>query len=81
MEDEGDGDTSCNWRARNGSQKIGKKSGENGDQRKDRDQTDHIIFKVGMNTEKSRDEISSHSDSSEKPPVDISVENSQRMKK
>ena len=50
-EHEGDGDTDCYWCTWNGLQETGKEIGRMKDQRKNRDHTEHIITKIGSNTQ------------------------------
>ena len=45
MEHESDGDTSCSWSTKEGTQSHGKKTGGTGDQKRNRDYPDHIIVK------------------------------------
>ena len=53
MEHEGDGDTDCSWCTRSSLQRRRKWNGGIKNQRKNRDDKDPIIVKIGQNTEKS----------------------------
>ena len=53
MEHEGDGNTNCNWCARNNPQRIGKGIGRIGNKRTSRDHPNYSIIKIGQNIEKS----------------------------
>ena len=49
---DGDVDTSCNWRAWNNPKRIGGETGELGNKRTRGDHPDYTIIKIGQNTEK-----------------------------
>ena len=49
---EGSSDINCNWCVWNGHQRLGKKTGGTGNQRKNRDHLDHSSIKINSNTEK-----------------------------
>ena len=53
MEHEADGDTSCNWRALNNLQRIGKETGRVGNKRTSGDNSNYRIIKIDYNTEES----------------------------
>ena len=46
-EHESDGDISCSWCTWNGTQRLGKETIGTGNQRKNRDQLEHNIIKIG----------------------------------
>ena len=48
-----DGVTNCSWRAWNGRQTLGQKTGGTGNKGKNRDHLDFSIVKIDLNTEKS----------------------------
>ena len=52
MEHEGDGDTNCNWCARNNPQKLCQENGRLRNQRTSGDHPDYSIIEIGQNTEK-----------------------------
>ena len=47
LEDEGDGDTSCDWCTRNGPQKLGKGAGRVGNWRTNQDHPNYSIVDIG----------------------------------
>ena len=53
MEHESEGDTSCNWRTRNGPRRLGKETGRAGNRRTCFDHPNYSINKISQNTEES----------------------------
>ena len=53
MENEDDGDTRCNWRARYNQQKVSKGTGGFGNKKTSGDHPNNSIIKISQNTEKS----------------------------
>ena len=51
-EHEGNGDTNCSWCHWNGSQRLGKRTREIGNQMKNQDHSDYSIVKIGQNSVK-----------------------------
>ena len=51
VEHEGDGETSCNWCTWNGPQGFEKEMGGSGNQRKNRNSSEHTIDAVSLNTQ------------------------------
>ena len=72
----GDGDTYCGWSTWHNPQRIGKGTRRLGNKRTSTDHPDYSIIKTGQNTEKTW----CHSNSSEKPPANVDMKNSQRSK-
>ena len=56
MEDEGNGDTNCNWWTQNNLQMIGKGNGRLRNKRSE-DLSDYSIIKISQNTEKSHGDM------------------------
>ena len=54
MEQEGEGDTNCNWCARNNPKRIRKRTGRIGNERTSGDHPNYCTIKIGQNTQKSR---------------------------
>ena len=70
----------CNWCAQYSHQRIGTETGGHGNKRTSIDHLNYSIIKIGQNTEKSPEETSCHSNSSEKPSVNTGGKNSQKSK-
>ena len=51
VEHEGDNDINCNWPSWTGLQRLGKEAGRVGNHRKNRDDLDNSIVKIGQYTE------------------------------
>ena len=80
MEYRGDGDTNCNWCTWNDLQKLEKRSGKVENLRRSWDYPNYGIVQIGQKTEKNPGDLKKlvwHSDSSERPPRNTDVKNSQ----